>query len=44
MPSWVMRQIEKDCEVRVASFHEGAWDNHQDVVILQKRAIHEPYS
>jgi SAM-dependent methyltransferase len=43
MPSWVMRRIETDPQVRLAGFHEGAWDNHQDVLILQKRDIHEPY-
>jgi SAM-dependent methyltransferase len=43
MPSWVMRRIETDPGVRVAGFHEALWDNHQDVVILQKHNMQEPY-
>jgi SAM-dependent methyltransferase len=43
LPSWVMRLIETDPRVRIAGFQEGAWDHHQDVVILQKRDIEKPY-
>jgi SAM-dependent methyltransferase len=43
MPSWVMRLIEMDPGVRIAGFQEASWDNHQDVVILQKRNMYEPY-
>jgi SAM-dependent methyltransferase len=43
MPSWVMRLVETDPAVRVAGFQEAAWDNHQDVLIVQKRDIYEPH-
>ena len=43
MPSWVMRHIEIDAGIRIAGFQEASWDNHQDVVIVQKRDIYEPY-
>jgi SAM-dependent methyltransferase len=38
-PSWVARLIECDPSVRIASVQECAWDNHQDVFGIQKRAI-----
>jgi len=38
-PSWVMRLVENDSRVRIVNFHEAAWDNHQDVVVLQRRPL-----
>jgi SAM-dependent methyltransferase len=37
--SWITRLIEQDPSVRIASVQECAWDNHQDVFVIQKRAI-----
>jgi hypothetical protein len=38
-PSWVMKLLENDSRVRIVAFQEAAWDNHQDVVVLQRRPI-----
>jgi SAM-dependent methyltransferase len=38
-PSWVTRRVETDPEARILSFREGAWDDGQDVVVMQKRPI-----
>ena len=34
-PSWLMRLIEEKPSVRIMSFHEAAWADHQDVMVLQ---------
>jgi SAM-dependent methyltransferase len=38
-PSWLMRLVENDPSTRILNFQEAAWDNHQDVLVLQGRAI-----
>lgn len=38
-PSWVMKLLENDSRVRIVAFQEAAWDNHQDVVVLQRRPV-----
>lgn len=43
MPSWVMRLVEVDRGVRVIGFQESLWDDHQDVLILQKRDLYQPH-
>jgi SAM-dependent methyltransferase len=35
-PSWIMRLVETDPSIRIVSFQEGGWANHQDVLVLQK--------
>jgi len=40
-PSWVLKQFENDPRVRIVTFQEAAWDNHQDVIILQRRPIEQ---
>jgi SAM-dependent methyltransferase len=37
--SWVSRLVEDDPTIRLASVQESAWDNHQDIFGIQKRAI-----
>lgn len=37
-PSWVVKRIESFAEFHLISFAERAWDNHQDVVAIQKIA------
>jgi SAM-dependent methyltransferase len=38
-PSWIMRLLEREPSVHIIGFHEGAWDQNQDVLALQKRSI-----
>jgi len=38
-PSWIMRLLENDPRIRIVAFQEAAWDNHQDVVVLQRRPL-----
>jgi SAM-dependent methyltransferase len=39
-PSWLMRQLEKDPRIRIVSFCEAAWDDHHDIVVLQRRPLY----
>lgn len=39
-PSWVTKQIEKYNDVTLVGIQERKWDNHQDIVVIQKKAIH----
>ena len=38
-PSWVARLVEQDESVRISMVQESAWDNHQDVIVIQKRPL-----
>jgi SAM-dependent methyltransferase len=38
-PSWVMRIAERRPLLRVVNFQEAAWNNHQDALVLQRRAL-----
>jgi len=38
-PFWVMALLEKDARIGIVTFQEAVWDNHQDVVIVQRRSI-----
>ncbi|MEA2905379.1 MAG: hypothetical protein QOI12_2766 [Alphaproteobacteria bacterium] len=38
-PSWLMKLVETKNDVRVLSFQEFAWDDHQDVIVMQRRAV-----
>lgn len=40
-PSWLMRLTEDLPALRIVSFQEAAWDDHQDVLVLQKRSIED---
>ena len=41
MPAWVMASIENDDRIRVLSYVERGWDNHQDVVVIGRPGINE---
>ena len=38
-PSWVLRLVETEPRCRILGFHEAAWGDHQDALILQRRAL-----
>lgn len=38
-PSWVMKLIEKELTTKVVCFHEAAWENHQDILVVQKHDL-----
>ena len=38
-PSWVLRHVETRPDIRIIGYHEGAWNDHQDALAIQKRAI-----
>ena len=38
-PSWVIRLVEHEPTTRIVSFQEGGWDDHQDALVVQKRAL-----
>jgi len=42
-PSWVLRLVENEPTCRVLGFHEAAWSDHQDALILQRRPVAGPY-
>ena len=35
-PSWVLTLVENSPEVRIVSYQESAWANHQDVLVIQR--------
>lgn len=41
-PSWLMRLVETEPAIRIIGFHEGAWDDHQDALVLQKCTLDSP--
>jgi len=38
-PSWVMRIAERRPLLRVISYQEAAWNDHQDAIVLQRKAL-----
>jgi len=39
-PSWLTRlAVESDSSTRIVGFHEAAWHDHQDVLVMQKRSV-----
>ena len=38
-PSFVLKHVEDDVSVRIVSFKERDWNNHQDALVLQKKDI-----
>ena len=38
-PSWLIRLTEDNPDVRIVGFHEAAWDDHQDVLVLQNKSL-----
>lgn len=38
-PSWLMKVAESIPQVRILNFREGAWDQHHDALVIQKRSI-----
>lgn len=38
-PAWLMRFVETMSDVRISMFREAAWDDHQDILVLQKRGV-----
>ena len=43
-PAFVLSQLAGLPDLKLVSYHEKGWDNHQDVICLQKQASHEPLS
>jgi SAM-dependent methyltransferase len=41
-PSWVLQHLEQIEEVRVLSYRERSWDDHQDVVVFGRPGVCEP--
>ncbi|WP_210251000.1 hypothetical protein, partial [Methylobacterium sp. WL8] len=38
-PSWIMKLLESNMHIKIMSYKERAWDNHQDVCIFGLPAI-----
>jgi SAM-dependent methyltransferase len=38
-PSWLLGLVESDPSVSIVSFQEAAWNDHQDVLVLQRRTL-----
>jgi hypothetical protein len=38
-PSWMLRQLEGDPSIRVLSYRERDWDDHQDVVVFGRPGV-----
>jgi SAM-dependent methyltransferase len=43
-PSYVLRLLEEDETVSIVGYRERAWDDHQDVLIIQKKAVNHSWS
>jgi SAM-dependent methyltransferase len=41
-PAYVLSQLIALPDLKLISYHEKGWDNHQDIVCLQKLALNEP--
>ncbi len=41
-PAFVLSQLVSLPDLKLISYHEKGWDNHQDIVCLQKQLPHEP--
>src|SRR5262249_54763484 len=42
-PSWIMRVIERRPLLRVLGYQEAAWNDHQDAIVLQRKALDGPH-
>jgi SAM-dependent methyltransferase len=42
-PSWLLKEVENMPDVAIISFREAAWDDHQDVLSLQRRSLDYEY-
>jgi len=38
----VLAQLVSLPDLKLISYHEKGWDNHQDIVCLQKQPVSEP--
>jgi SAM-dependent methyltransferase len=38
-PSWLIGLVETDPSVRIVNFQEGVWNQHHDILVLQKQAL-----
>ena len=38
-PSWLIDLVENDPSIRIIMLQEGVWNRHQDVLVLQKKAL-----
>jgi hypothetical protein len=41
-PAYVLAQLISLPDLKLISYHEKGWDNHQDIVCLQKQSPDEP--
>jgi len=41
-PAYVLAQLVSLPDLKLISYHEKGWDNHQDIVCLQKQPVSEP--
>ena len=41
-PAYVLAQLVSLPDLKLISYHEKGWDNHQDIVCLQKQSVSEP--
>jgi SAM-dependent methyltransferase len=42
-PSWVLRMIEMQPHLRIVSYQEAAWSDHQDALVVQRKPLDLPY-
>jgi SAM-dependent methyltransferase len=38
-PSWLLAVVENDPSIRILALQEGAWNQHQDILVVQKKAL-----
>jgi SAM-dependent methyltransferase len=38
-PSWIMKLVENEPGVKILGFHEAEWEDHQDVLVVQKHDV-----
>ena len=39
-PAWIFKYLEQTTELRLVAYIERGWDDHQDVIAIQKQPIH----
>jgi SAM-dependent methyltransferase len=44
MPSWIAGIVERHPSLRIVSYSEAAWDDHQDALVLQNMPVAGPYA
>jgi SAM-dependent methyltransferase len=42
-PSWIMRIVERRPLLRIITYQEAAWNDHQDVIVVQRKALDLPF-